>query len=98
MSAQRYELQCSKLKDLKKFLVQFDTEMLNKLNEFKRKVQQLSEAGLPQETTNKFHSEIVQVTETLIKKNSEFLLNTAVPFVGKNIEILESLIEMNRHR
>jgi len=96
MSAQRFDLQCEKLKELKKFLIQFDHEMQHKLSEFKHKVQQLSEAGLPKETTNKFHSDIIQTTERLIRQNSDFLLSTAVPFVGKNIEILENLIEMNR--
>lgn len=96
MSAQRYDLQREKLVELKKFLVKFDNDMKHKLSEFKQRVQHLSEAGLPKETTNKFNSEIIQTTETLINKNSEYILSAAIPLVAKNIEVLESLIEMNK--
>jgi hypothetical protein len=41
---------------------------------------------------------MIQTTERLIRQNSEFIQSAAIPLLAKNIEILESLIEMNRSR
>jgi len=98
MSTQKYDLQREKLLELKKFLGQFDSDMLRRLQEFKSKIQQLGQIGLPVETMNKLNSELLQITEGLIKRNSEFIQTQAIPFVGKNIEMLENLITMNKFR
>jgi len=97
MSAnQRYVLQREQLTELRKFLLQFDNEMQQKLAEYKRRVQQLGEAGLPQETTNKFYSEMLPASEGYVRQNSDYIQGRAIPFVNQNIAGLEKLIEMNR--
>jgi hypothetical protein len=95
-SNQQFILQREQLVALRGFLQQFDAEMQQKVAEYKRRIGGLREAGLPQETMNKFFSEMLPEIESHIRRDSDYIQNTAIPFVNKNIEALERLIEINR--
>jgi hypothetical protein len=95
MPNQQYVLQREQLVALRSFLQQFDMEMQQKLAEYKRRIMSLHDAGLPQETMNKFSSEMIPAIEGNIHRNSDYVQSVAIPFVNKNIEGLERLIEMN---
>jgi len=92
MPIQKYDLQHEQLIKLKQFLQQFDNEIQHKLSEYKQRIANLREAGLPCETAEKFTSEILPQTEHYIHKNSDYIQNLIIPFLNKNIETLDELL------
>jgi hypothetical protein len=90
-SNQSYSTQREQLMQLKHFLQQFDNEMQQKLSEYKQRIANLREAGLPIETAEKFNSEIILETENCIRKNSDYIKSDVIPLLNKNIGILDRL-------
>jgi hypothetical protein len=76
---------------LKHFLQQFDNEIQQKLSEYKQRIANLREAGLPIETAEKFNSEMILETENCIHKNSDYIKSDVIPLLNKNIGILDRL-------
>jgi hypothetical protein len=77
---------------LKHFLQQFDNEMQQKLTEYKQRIANLREAGLPIETAEKFNSEMILETENCIRKNSDYIKSDVIPLLNKNVGILDELL------
>ena len=92
---QQYELQRDKLVELTQFLNSFKEDINQRMMEYKQRVQQMYETGLPENVVKNFEMLHIPETQQLVNSINQVIDDKSIPLAMQNIELMENLIALN---
>ena len=91
-----YLIQLQQLQELLRFLDLFKETLDQRIEEFRQRIEKLREDGLTVQTAQAFETEHIGNIAFYLKQAKDHIDENTKPFIHKNIELTEKLIELNQ--